>query len=191
VRGAAASATATLLAAVSHTIGGGQPPSALLMLSTAVLLAPLAVLIVGRRMHLVGIAGSVAVTQVMFHVIFAITGQPPIAGIAFEAHQHGALTAAGHTLTAMPPSHAVHTDALMLFAHFCAAVITTVLLWRGELLLRAVVRWVRTVLRHRAPLLLSHTTFRTSPIEGLPAGPLSRVLLSDVCRRGPPSLSCG
>lgn len=191
VRGVAASAVATLIAAVSHTVGGGHAPSPLLMLSVAVLLAPLAALFVGRTVRLISIVVAVAVTQVAFHLAFAVTGQLLVAGPPLGPHQHGIPGPADLALVTASPAHAVHNDALMLFAHICAAVITTVLLWHGELLLRTVVRWVRAVLRRPEPVILADTPFRTSVVEPLPTGLLGRILLGDVCRRGPPSVSCG
>jgi hypothetical protein len=191
VRGAAASATATLLAAVSHTIGGGQPPSALLMLSTTVLLAPLAAFLVGRTTRMVSVAGAVTVTQAVFHLLFAFVGQLPVAGILPGSHVHGALTLADPARASAPPMHASHSAAVMLLAHICAAVVTTALLWRGELMLRAIRRWVHAVLRRPEQLLRESTPFRPRQADPLLTTPLSRILLCDVCRRGPPSLSCG
>lgn len=190
VRGAAASVTATLLAAVSHTVGGGQAPDPLLMLAVSVLLAPLAAVVVGRTARLVGIAGAVTITQVLFHVLFAVTGDIPRAGAVPGPHRHGALTPADLAVV-MSPAHASSLDAPMLVAHLCAAVVTTVLLWRGELVLRAITRWVRAVLRRREPVLRTSTPFRATPDDTATTSPLSRILLGDVCRRGPPALSCG
>jgi hypothetical protein len=65
-----------------------------------------------------------------------------------------------------------------------------VLLWRGELILRAITRWVRAVLRRREPVLRTSTPFRATPGDTT-TSPLSRILLGGVCRRGPPALSCG
>jgi hypothetical protein len=190
VRGAAASVIATLLAAVSHTVGGGQAPNPLLMLAVSVLLAPLAAVLVGRTIRLVGIASAVAITQVLFHVLFAVTGDVPLAGAVLGPHRHGALTPADLPVV-MSPAHASSLAAPMIVAHLCAAVVTTVLLWRGELILRAVTRWVRAVLHRPEPVLRMSTTFRTTPGEIATTSPLSRILLGDVCRRGPPALSCG
>ncbi|WP_298867330.1 hypothetical protein [uncultured Microbacterium sp.] len=189
VRGAAASVIATLLAAVSHTIGGGQAPNPLLMLAVSVLLTPLAAVLVGRTVRLAGITGAVTITQVLFHLLFAVTGDIPLAGAAPGTHQHGVLTPADLAVV-MPSAHTSSLDAPMLVAHLCAAVVTTVLLWRGELILRAITRWVRAVLRRREPVLRTSTPFRATPGDTT-TSPLSRILLGGVCRRGPPALSCG
>ena len=68
MRGAAASVIATLLAAVSHTIGGGQAPNPLLMLAVSVLLTPLAAVLVGRTVRLAGITGAVVGTTSFLNI---------------------------------------------------------------------------------------------------------------------------
>lgn len=190
VRGAAAATIATLFAAVSHTVGGGAPPSALLMLSVSVLLTPLAVLLAGRATRFASIAATVGVTQIAFHALFEVTGPQHAPPALVGLHQHGALDPA--VLAPLHPSigHAAHSDALMLVAHSCAAIVTALLLWRGEMLLRSIGQWVHAVLRRAQTLPLVNAPLRAALVDAAALPALSRIRFSDLCRRGPPALSC-
>ncbi len=74
VRGAAASTAATIIAAVSHTIGGGAAPHPLLIVALSVFLTPVAALLVGRRANIIRLGAAVVLAQTVFHVLFAALG---------------------------------------------------------------------------------------------------------------------
>lgn len=186
LRGTASSSIATLIAAVSHTVGGGAPPHLLLMLTVSVLLTPVAALLVGTRIRLPGLAAAVTATQVAFHTLFAVAGEIAPSAVGGGGHQHGPL------VLRFPPQGATASamDAPMAAAHLAAAVLTILLLRRGELLVQTVVRWVRMLLRRplNAPRL---------PVAAPPGAPCStpraaRRLLADCAwRRGPPLAALG
>ncbi|SJN32029.1 hypothetical protein FM104_07705 [Microbacterium esteraromaticum] len=180
-RGASASAVATLIAALSHTIGGGELPHPLLIVASSVFLTPLAAMLVGRRSRFASIAAAVAVIQWVFHTVFETTGSTASSGAGLAPHVHsvGALT---------PMTHMSHADAPMVAAHVIAAVVTTLLLWRGESMIHVIAQWVRVQLR--APqLLVVLQAPRPSAVTHELHLPLKRLPLGDVCRRGPPALS--
>lgn len=183
LRGASASSIATALAALSHTFGGGSLPQPLLMLAVAVLLTPVAALLVGRRVRLPGLAAAVAATQVAFHALFELLGGVIPTGAASGAHQHGPMVLAfapgadPSLLTASPG---------MLAAHVAAAVVTTALLWRGELLVQAIAGWVRGLLRtHRS--VTQHVRQARLSVPRAAARVRSRLLADCAWRRGPPT----
>lgn len=183
LRGAAASSAATIIAAVSHTIGGGAAPHPLLVVGLVVFLTPLAALLVGRRLRLPRLSAAVMFAQSVFHVLFVVLNATAAGPIAGAAHGHH------HLVVLAPVASGVAPDAGMLGAHLVAAVLTIALLWRGEAIVRAIAAWVRAVLRRRSPVpprrpmpapiaLTSRSVVRTVPV-------------ACISRRGPPILSRG
>lgn len=183
VRAAAVSSVATLLAALSHTLGGGAVPHMLLILAVATLLTPLSALLVGIRESRGRVAITVFLGQAAFHVVFQLLGSPTgTAPIAGGAHAHHLDLSA---LSSPAPTAAPGT--LMLFAHVVAAVLTTFLVWHGEAVVRAVARWVDALFRrasagapvtHRRPPRLRSTTIASFAVT----------ISAAVPRRGPPAL---
>lgn len=184
-RAAAASAVATFVAAVSHTIGGGALPHPLLILAVSVFLVPLAALLVGGRPSLVRIALTVGVSQVAFHVLFHMLGAGA-ASSSFVGHQHHGGTA---DLTAAASSLA-GPGVGMLAAHTMAAFLTTLLIWRGEILLVRIASWVQALLL-RARIAVAIPTSAPVFPRTSPRVFRARVLSGPVLRRGPPLLSGG
>lgn len=181
VRGAAASSIATLIAAVSHTIGGGAPPHPLLILALSVFLIPLAALLVGRTPSLSKLSFAVVLSQTTFHVLFVALGAT-LTSSGIIGHQH--------TMVLGPLSSGVAPDAGMLGAHVAAAILTIALLWRGERTLRGIARWVRTALRMRVPSLHSVWPLPASCADTARIY-ISTIRISDVSQRGPPVFSRG
>ncbi|WP_417508429.1 hypothetical protein [Microbacterium sp.] len=182
VRGAAASSVATILAAVSHTIGGGTAPHPLLIVALGVFVTPIAALLVGSRPSLVRLSATVLLSQTVFHTLFVAlnaTATPTIAGAGHN-----------HVLALGPPTDTVAADAGMLGAHIIAAVFTIALLWRGESLLRAIARWMRSALRARVPHL--QTTWPVPASIAVTARTIIQAIrVGDLSRRGPPVFSRG
>ncbi|MFJ4224785.1 hypothetical protein [Microbacterium sp. NPDC089695] len=180
VRAAAASAVATVLAAVSHTVVGGAVPHPLLVVAMTALLVPLSALLIGARTSRTRVALVVLVSQSAFHGVFALLGAPA-AGATVIGHQHHL------DLSVFGPAVAVAApDAAMLAAHVVAALVTTALLCHGESMIRAIARWIVARLRlrvasvrlpHRHRLLLDSQT--TPRIES--------GLSASLSRRGPPA----
>lgn len=181
LRGAAASLIATIIAAVSHTIGGGSPPHPLLIIALSVFLTPLAALLVGRTSRLGRLSAAVLVSQTLFHVLFVFLGATASPTLATGHH---------HVMTLDLSTSTVAPDAGMLGAHVVAAALTIVLLWRGEQLIRVVARWVRATLRVRMPRLQADWPVPASIVTTARRF-VSTVRAGDISRRGPPVFSRG
>ncbi|QTV79525.1 hypothetical protein [Microbacterium sp. NIBRBAC000506063] len=182
LRATSASWLATLLAAMSHTLGGGAPPHPLLVITLAVFLTPVAALLVGPTPHRVRVALSVLVSQGVFHALFHALGTTAGGATAGHAH-HVDPVALG------PVTQGAATGPAMLAAHAAAALLTTLLLWHGEQLLLAVVRWVRAALR---PLPAVPAPAHLTPAGFIDRMPVLRAAaLGPVSRRGPPAIPGG
>jgi len=182
LRGAAASSVATVIAAVSHTVGGGAPPHPLLVIALSVFLTPIAALLVGRTLNAARLSATVLLSQTIFHVLFVALGA--------TLTTPGIVTRHEHVMAWGPLTSTVAPDTGMLGAHLLAALLTITLLWRGERMLRGIARWVRARLRVRMP--------RKNSIWPIPASYantarafVASIRTSDISLRGPPVLSCG
>lgn len=191
VHAAAVSAVATLIAAVSHTIGGGTAPHPLLIAAVAVLfLTPTAVLI-GSRPSRIRVAVAVLTAQGAFHVLFQLLGAPSAAGAGTAAagggHAHHLALAA---LAAVGGAPVAPVDTGMIGAHIAAAVLTTVLLWHAESMVRAVAGWFRALLRRASPH-PGGVPGRPAALRSLVLPAVDRAVAAAVSRRGPPVLARG
>ena len=126
------------LGATAHTLGGGPALQPLPVAVLLVLVAPLVWHVVRARTSVPRMALAVGAGQVVTHVALAAMA-PSTGGSAAAAHVHGgvALTSSGQVGPA-----AAHLSTSMLLAHAVATVVASVLLTRGEDVLRAVVRWL-------------------------------------------------
>jgi len=182
LRGAAAATVAVLLAAVSHTLGGGAAPSPAILVGVSALAWPLATALVGRRLRPTGLAASVILAQAILHVVFALTNG--VNGVhAGALHEHGSLVldSAGvmaHTAAPTPP---------MLIAHLVAAIASFVLLFAGERMIRALAAWTHAVLG-RALAIIQRPLVGARVSSGFSSAPRVRVTRGSVRRRGPPLL---
>lgn len=184
LRGASASTVATMIAALSHTFGGGSLPHPLLMLAVSVLLTPLAALLVGARVRLPGLAAAVTATQVVFHGVFELVGGITPSGLALGGHHHGTVVIDAAPGVADPSL--LNSSPGMLAAHAAAAVLTALLLWRGELLVRTIARWVRALLRRPQPVPSLGGSTRV-PVSRMVPRAATRLLDGCAWRRGPPA----
>ncbi|MBD3943390.1 hypothetical protein IF188_16995 [Microbacterium sp. NEAU-LLC] len=176
LRGTAAAAVATIVAATAHTLAGGGAPAPALVAAVGILAAPLAVALAGRRLSVWRVGAIVLASQALFHLAFAITaGADPAAP---HAH-HTTVLAGGVAPVALP-------DAPMLVAHVLAAIATVAGLYGGERMLRALGRGIRSILARARVLgtlpavprrLASHRVQVTRPAQAV---------LSGLSRRGPP-----
>lgn len=183
LRGATASSTATVIAALSHTLGGGSLPHPLLMLTVSVLLIPVAALLVGARVRLPGLAAAVTATQMVFHGVFEVVGGITPTGLT-PGHQHGPIVL-NFASEAADPS-LLTSSPLMLAAHLGAAVLTIAALWRGELLVQAIARWVRAKLGVPQPVPPPEVDAHVRVSDTAPH--ITARLLADCAwRRGPPA----
>ena len=125
IRGTIAAAVATFVAAFSHALGGDAAPSWLGVGASFVLSVAICTALSGRALSWWRLAASVAVSQVLFHVLFSGAGVP-VAPAASVAHDHGPAVAA------LPmPAMDEHADRMIL-AHVIAGIITLLALRFGE-----------------------------------------------------------
>ncbi len=186
VRAAAVSSVATLIAAVSHTLGGGSAPHPLLILAVATLLTPLSALFVGVRESRSRAAVAVLFSQAVFHLLFQVLGSPTGSSVASSpGHDH-------HLDLALfgPVTPVAAADATMLGAHVVAAALTTLLIWHGEALARAVARWFQALLL-RAVLCPPVEHRRPGALRSVRLPAFDAAISRDVSRRGPPALARG
>ncbi|GAA3644870.1 hypothetical protein [Microbacterium marinilacus] len=182
LRGAIWAGVATLLAATSHTLAGGDAPAILLVAAMAVLLTPVAGALARPRPGLGRLATTVTVSQVAFHAVFQLLGSPiDVSGAGSASHAHHPLVLTLTVADVPPPG------AGMYAAHAVAALLTVALLWRGEHAVRSIARATAAVLRRaetprvpvtRPPVLTLRPTTRRG---------IARAVLSPVSRRGPPA----
>jgi hypothetical protein len=191
-RGTAAAAIATLVAALSHTAGGGAFPSAPLLALAFVTSVGWCTAVVGRRFSWPRVSAAVVASQALFHGTFGLLGAGG-ARVVAETAGHSA-HAGSTTLTVLPggSGHA-HDGVGMLAAHAVAAVVTIVALRiadRSSLGTAALSRIVRRLIPaltavpiavgSRLPDVRPNGTgFRPAPVA---------VILTGLRRRGPPVL---
>ncbi|MET0674113.1 MAG: hypothetical protein ABWY37_11535 [Microbacterium pygmaeum] len=183
VRGVTAAAVATFLAAVSHTLGGGTAPSFPVIAAVALLAAPMATAIVGSRLALWRLAIAVALSQIAFHTAFSVVaGMSPTGSVTSMAHDH---TQAA--LSSAAPSMGATASPLMLLAHAIAAIVSIVILHRGERAARTLLRLVVDVLAARTGEIVPPEGMgMPGPAASVPVRvPLTR-LSEVILRRGPP-----
>ena len=192
VRGVTAAAIATVLAAVSHTLGGGSAPSAGLILAITLMAAPLATALVGPRLTLWRLTTAVLMSQIAFHAAFSTFGSEAGAGMVASAHQHGSSARALPSTDAIPPAPNAITavfsaDPLMVGVHVAAAIVSIALLHRGEHALRCLMAMVIDVVARRSSVpVSSHRPALPATASAL-AIPVSTPLTTSIRRRGPPT----
>ena len=147
---------------------------------------PLSAAVVGRRSSRARVAVAVILAQGAFHLLFQLLGAPTAEeapGLGVHSH-HLDLSALG------PLSPAAGPGALMLSAHLVAALLTTVLLWHGESVLRTIARWFQAALRRTATP-ASTPPAPPRPLRSALLPPLDVATTAVVSRRGPPVLVGG
>lgn len=202
-RGWAAAGFATFVAAFSHTLaGGGHPP--LFAIALALAFSGIAcVWLAGRSLSRLRLIVSVAISQLLYHGIFALVGQDSAAVSAAtpaQGHNHATMIfsplpsalSSGLAEGSVPPPF----DAPMIAAHGLAGVLTVAAILFGDRLLTVIagcatlgLGWLRRLavlrrmsLRHR-PDVATSILARVSRVQA--PRDLS-VLLGGLRHRGPP-----
>jgi hypothetical protein len=184
LRGSLAAAVATFTALLFHVAGGGASPAALGVLAPLVLSTAVCTLLAGRRMSLLRLSASVAVSQLLFHGLFLL-GTPS-----------GFVTGGGHVhhgvgVQIVFDGAAASDGGAMTAAHALAAAVTVAALHCGERVLAALRALARRVVVRviRLPMAVDVAPPRASAPEIdcalLPLG----VHLPSLRRRGPPALA--
>ena len=126
IRGLLAAVFSTVVAAVSHTLAGGDAPGALALAVTFTFAAVICVVLTGKRLSLTRLAIAIGVSQFAFHGLFSSMGG--FAAPVIARSHHSVSTMSG--IAADASGH--HTSVLMWFAHGIAALLTVVALRHGE-----------------------------------------------------------
>lgn len=130
LRGFAAATVAIFVALAGHVTGGGEMPGLLGIAVPWVLSFMVSVLLAGRRLSVIRLSISVALSQFLFHTLFVLGAITPTMS---SGHVHGAV--------ALPPEAAFlgtgSPSGSMWLAHIAAAAVTVLALHRGERLLIA------------------------------------------------------
>lgn len=185
-RGSIGAALATVLAAASHSLAGGEV-SAFAVFATAIIALPFCVALAGRIGSVWRVGLAVGASQFLYHWAFAGIGVSASFGadMAFPKGSHAAHLA---SLERFVPTvvEAGSADTLMWALHAVAAVLSTALIARGE---RAIVALGQSI-RRALP-----QPFNVAAFERRPAQPVRREapVLNDQVRdysswslRGPP-----
>ncbi|GLI27829.1 hypothetical protein ARHIZOSPH14_20710 [Agromyces rhizosphaerae] len=195
-RGWFVAASATLVASLSHVVGGGHPPGPLAIVLALTFSGLVCMVLVGAAPSLPRTAAGAVLSQLVLHALFTVTapagtgavgatgahaGHAPVDSAVFDA----ALAGLGVSSLDASPS--------MLVSHAVAAVLTIVALRHGDLALAALARSARTVL---LPLLRLPAAALPVAVPRAPRAawhrPLARprlVVLSVLRHRGPPVAS--
>lgn len=191
LRGAVLGTVATLLAAVSHLLGGGHAPSALALVVGVVFATFVGTVAVGRvatgrRVGVVRTAIAVGITQFVFHIGFALLGSGAAVS-ATGAHRHHAV----FSIAADPAAAVAHGGAAMWLAHIAAAVLTVLYLRHLERHVWAVLSRLGGVLLRAFSIQMPQPTVRPLRVAVARELPAASALLRDaIARRGPPVLHC-
>lgn len=132
LRGFLGATVATLFAAASHALAGGDI-SGLGIVVTGILALPLCVLLAGRIASLWRLTLAVGAAQFLYHWAFAGLGAASVSGASAETgpvSPHAAHLAAMQSFT--PDGLGASPDAVMWLSHALAAAVTVALLYRGE-----------------------------------------------------------
>jgi hypothetical protein len=192
-RGWLAALFSTLVAAASHTLAGGESPSAISLALALAFAGITCVALTGKTVSPLRLTAAVVLSQLAFHTMFSTIGTStalaPTGGTG--AHQHGA--SAGLLQGASPVGESAmhHQDARMWLGHAVAAAITIVALRYGEAAfwrMRGIaLLLVRTVLAFVPAVPLLPRTPRRAVVAGHLFMPrCTRFLRLSLGLRGPP-----
>lgn len=184
-RGWVAAIVATTIAAVSHGVADGAFPSLFGFGASLLLAGSAGTLLTARERSGWRLAATVAISQALFHGLFATLGTPSASASATSHHGPAALDAT--TTMAV----ATHDHTTMWVAHVIAAAITFVLLRHAESGVLAVARGVRLVAQRLLGWFGAPAIPRRRTIPALFREPrLTRLLLtlSSLRYRGPPRM---
>jgi len=189
---------ATTIAAVSHSLAGGYQPGVLSFGTALVFAGMLGTFVIGRRPSLPRLSVAVGVSQLAFHLLFSLLGSGATAGSSAPDSRFGMTGMAGMGVSPAPAPVAMSehdhiADPGMWIAHAIAAVLTVVFLRHAELAVWTMLTRLGRVLATRLTVVL--VPVASSGVPRIPArpnlvrGPVERLLVASVSRRGPPLLA--
>lgn len=213
VRGAGAATVATAVAAGGHVLGGGIMPSWLGMALPWWLSVTVCTVLAGSRFSLPRMMTAILASQTLFHTVFVVGTRsaspvvmvdPPGSHLGHGLHPAGAAdmtsslsihSAHGTGAVVEQALHGSHGGGQMALAHVLAAVVTALLLHRGETFLFRCFSVARQLVGALCPRLRAEPALIDPPLLRLRPAPAvlcllhaQRALLSLQRRRGPPLL---
>lgn len=188
LRGSAAATVAIFAALAGHVSAGGEMPGPLGIIVPWLLSLMVSVLLAGRRLSVIRLSLSVAISQSLFHVLFVLGAIAPATSLGGHVHGSVPLPLAEGALATVAP------DAAMWLGHLIAAAVTVAALHRGERLLLALrdlaqqsIRWLRARFDTTLPALPARTPLR--PLTDADVDALHGIGLLRVLRgRAPPAV---
>lgn len=188
LRGLVSASVATFAALAGHMTGGGQMPGPLGTLVPWIFSVMVCVLLAGRKLSMIRLGVSVAISQFLFHSLFVL------GTIEFSAPTRGHVHGAPVVLPGgAGMAETVAADGAMWTGHLMAAIVTVAVLHRGERMLLAlcalaaqIVLWVRRRVEAmlHAPELLDVEDPGASP---RPRRPRESRVLATLRGRAPPA----
>jgi len=191
LRGAGASFSVNLIAAVSHTLGGEDAPAPLLVLGMMALLWAPSMALMGRRPRAGRIAVTVITAQAAFHTAYAALGFPT--GATHEGAHAAHAGHGGHGMLdadALAGGPLVEVGAAMVAAHVVAAVVTFLVLMFGERTIRRILEWTVASLRARLAVPVQRILPRPGAVAAAVLAPRADRPFTPAGPRGPPLPSC-
>lgn len=191
-RGWLAALFSTTVAAASHTLAGGDGPSAVSLVVALAFAGVACIALTGTTLSLARLTASVALSQLAFHLLFSTIGTSTAAvatGVG-TAHDHSTTLVPGPDMGAV----AHHSDGWMWVGHAAAAVLTIVALRYGEgafwRLTGIALLFVRTLfVRVPAVPLIARPARRARVVGHLFVPRICVVLRTSLGLRGPPVAS--
>lgn len=188
---------ATVIAVCSHTIAGGVGVSGIGVLVSLVFSGFVCLALAGRSLSRVRLSIAVAVSQFAFHLVFSFLAAPASATAAVTLPGMNHMTDAATQLSALDSgSHSgtmASADAAMWFAHAMAAVLTMLVLFKGESAFWALVAFTRVaVIRFLiavVPTLLPPRKPSAVAVDRAALPRATRLFLSTLRHRGPPAFA--
>ncbi|MGF4044998.1 hypothetical protein ACX800_17165 [Paenarthrobacter nitroguajacolicus] len=190
LRSGAISIVVVLLAAVAHLVGGGELPSAPVLLALVALTTLAATLATRFKLNFFTMAGLLGAGQLALHEAF--TALSPIAVSQQQTNHHlgGEAFSTGLDISATH-THELGTafGAMMFVGHVLATIVSAVILAKGEDALWQLAAWLRPLLA--LPTLVFRPDAGASPVAvGAPDVFIPRPWrnLRQDSRRGPPAV---
>lgn len=188
VRVAVLGGTSLVLACAAHMVGGGQLPSAGVLIVAGILIGLVAVTSTTRRCRTGALLGLLAVQQFILHLVFEASAAAGCGVMSEVAGHHAAMSA--HAAPACMMTSAADTMSMpgwaMWVGHLVATLLTALLLARGEAWLWRVADQVITA----ATAAPSHRQARQRrpPVAVEPFSPATPRAYTPADPRGPPQL---
>lgn len=179
-RGTAAAIAATFLAALSHSVTGGDISVAALAFAS-IGATFVCIALAGKTLSIARLGLGVLLSQGLYHALFAF--MPEVDSVVTGAAHHGATD-----LTVVTATHVAHHGLGMWAGHVIAAILTTVALGFGESVLFTLLRLVRFAVDPGALFVRLRPEW-PSPLVRVPRrvrAVLRGPVLAPISRRGPP-----